>query len=371
MENANMLDQSVSVACSRARDLLANLPNRKQSADTVKNYRKTFTAMWWEQTLDPLRAGDGRGTYLRRRAALHWGAARMLERLLARLETATSSGDHDVARRIAAVLTKVVDRLEPALKLDPPLQGQVADFTTRTRWENSKAAKQNHRKRDKKGDLARLPRDWRERVWNCVPANSSVRDAVAVHSLSPARGGELQPGPRPTGFSAGVTVALTKKGELVISTRPLKTADGKFGMVICAVKIDIALEGPIAVYLAERCRSHGGKFIVSVASSDAVRKAIMRIGQEAALPGAVTITPLVYRNQRIADLKAAFGAGGETAAGAGHSTDRTQANYGNVNFGRRGGLIGAYGSRTPRLVAVGRARELGEARKARQSFRMT
>ena len=96
----------------------------------------------------------------------------------------------------------------------------------------------------------------------------------------------------------------------------------------------------------------------------------MRIGQEA-LPGPVIITPLVYRNQRIADLKAAFGAGGETAAGAGHCTDRTQANYGNVSFGSRGGLIGAYGSRVPRLVAVARARGLGDARKALQSFRMT
>ena len=166
MKNANMLDQPVSVACTRARDLLANLPNRKQSADTVKNYRKTFTAMWWEQTLDPLRAGDGRGTYLRRRAALHWGAGRMVERLLAKLETVTSSGDRHVARRIVAILTRVVDRLEPALKLDPPLQGQAADFTTRTRWENSKAAQKNHLKRDKKGALAKLPRDWRERVWS-------------------------------------------------------------------------------------------------------------------------------------------------------------------------------------------------------------
>jgi hypothetical protein len=370
MENANMLDQSVSVACSRARDLLANLPNRKQSAVTVKNYRKTFTAMWWERRLDPLRAGDGRGTYLRRRAALHWGAGRMVERLLVKLETTTSNGDQDFARRIAAILNKVVDRLEPALKLDPPLQGEVADFTTRTRWENSKAAKKNHRKRDKKGDLAKLPRDWRERVWSYVPTNNSIRDAVAVHSLSPARGGELQPGPRPSGVSAGVTVALTKKGELVISTRPLKTHNGKFGMEVCAVKIDIALEGPIAVYLAERCRSHGGKFIVSVASSEAVRKAIMRIGQEA-IPGAVIITPLVYRNQRIADLKAAFGAGGMTAIGAGHCTDRTQSNYGNISFGSRGGLIAAYGSRAPRLVAVTRARELGKARKARRSYSMT
>jgi hypothetical protein len=369
MKNANV-DQSPSIARGRARDLLANLPNRKQSINTVKNYRKTFVAMCREYRLDPLRPDDGRGTYLRRRAALHWGARRIVERLLAKLETATNSGDRDVALRIAAILTKVVDRLEPALKLDPPMQGQIADFTTRSRWKSSKVARKNHRKRDKKGDLARLPRDWRERVWSCVPTNSPVRDAVAVHSLSPARGGELQPGPRPSGFSAGVIVALTKKGELVIATKPLKTHDGKFGMEVCAVKIDIALEGPIAAYLAERCRSHGGKFIVSVASSDALRKAIMRIGQEA-LPGPVTITPLVYRNQRIADLKAAFGAGGETAAGAGHCTDRTQANYGNVNFGSRGGLIGAYGSRVPRLVAVARARELGDARKALQSFRMT
>ena len=326
--------------------------------------------MWSERCLDPLRADDGRGTYLRRRAALHWGAKHMLERLLPKLKVAISRDDREVALRLTAILNKVVDRLEPALKLDPPMQGQVADFRTRTRWTTSKVAKKNHRKRDKKGDLARLPRDWRERVWSCVPSNSPFKDAVAVHSLSPARGGELQPGQRPSGFSAGVIVALTKNNELVIATKPLKTHDGKFGMEICAVKIDIALEGPIAVYLAERCRSNGGKFVVSLASSDAARKAIMRIGKRA-LPGAVIVTPLVYRNQRLADLKAAFGAGGQTAVGAGHCTDRTQANYGNVSFGRRGGLIGAYGSRVPRLVAVARARELGDARKAVPSILMT
>ena len=356
-----------SMNCIAARELLAVLPNRKQSPKTMENYRKTFKAMWSEKRLDPLRPGSGRGTYLRRRAALHWGAKRVIERLLAKIDAATGRGDHHVARRTSVILTKIVDRLAPALQLDPPMHGEVADFTIASRWKNSKEARKNHRKRDKKRDLAKLPGDWRERVWGSLSKDSPIRDAVAVHSLSPARGGELQPGERPSGFSPGVTVALTKGGHLVLATRPLKTRDGKFGMEICAVKIDVELEGPIAGYLAERCRSEGGKFVVSVASSDGVRKAIMRVGRQG-LPGDVTVTPLLYREQRIADMKCAFGAGGETAMGAGHCTDRTQARYGNVAFGRKGGLIGAYGSRAPRLVAVARARDLGEARKAAQSL---
>jgi len=330
---------------------LAGLPDRRRSPQTIKGYRKTFRAMWREKTLDPLRPDDARRTYQRRRAVLHWGAYEMLTHLLAKIEAAIESGDREIVQRLEVLVSKVVDRLAPALALDPPMRGEVPDFKIASRWKNSKKIKKKHRKRDKKRDLAKLPISWREQVWSKIPENFLLKDVFAVHSLSPARGGELQPGMRPTGFSEGVIVALTKRGHLVLATRPLKTHDGKFGQDICAVKIDVSQEGPIAEYLAQRCRAKGGKFIVSVPSSDAVRKAIMRIGRDA-FPHGPVICPLLYRHQRVADMKVAFGAGGETAVGAGQGVDDTQSVYGNAAHGRAGGLIGAFGNRAPRLVAV-------------------
>lgn len=356
--------------CSVARALLADLPGRRRSPKTVDGYRRAFSAMWRENMLDPLRPEDARGTYERRRAALHWGADKILRHFLTKIEAAGESSDREVVLRLTAVLAKIIDRLAPALVLDPPMRGDMPDFKAASRWKNSKKITRKHRKRNKKRDLGKLPADWRECVWSKIPENSSMRDAAAVHSLSPARGGELEPGVRPTGFSAGVDVALTKRGHLVLVTRPLKTHEGKYGQQICAVKIDVGLEGPIAEFLAQRCREAGGKFVVSVRSSDAFRKWLMRVGR-LVFPNGPVICPLLYRHQRLADMKAAFGAGGKTALGAGQCVDQTQSLYGNVVHGRAGGLIDAYGNRAPRLVAVARARELGERRKTSQSMHLT
>jgi hypothetical protein len=99
-----------------------------------------------------------------------------------------------------------------------------------------------------------------------------------------------------------------------------------------------------------------------VNSANALSKAIKRIGRRA-FPAGPAITPNVLRSQRLADAKVAFGAGEKVALAAGHCTDRTQSKYGNVIYGRKGGLLDAFGSRKPRLVAVARAHELGETRK--------
>jgi hypothetical protein len=367
MENYEKSKVSPSSICDRVHELLAGIPDRRCSPKTLEGYRRTFRAMLGEKNLDPLRPDDARGTYERRRAALYWGTKKTLTHFLRKIDEAIERDDSEVVRRLVALLAKVTDRFAPALALDPPMPGELPDFAVRSRWKSSKKIKKKHSKRNKKRDLGKLPRKWRELVWNEIPKNSKIRDAIAVHSLSPARGGELEPGMRLTGFSAGVTVALTKQGHLILATHPLKTHDGKFGQEVCAVKIDVSLEGPIAEYLAQRCHEAGGKFVVNVRSADAFRKSVMRLGRRV-FPDGPVICPLLYRNQRVADMKAAFGAGGKTAIGAGHGVDDTQSLYGNTAHGSAGGLIDAFGSRAPRLVAVASAHELGERRKISQSI---
>jgi hypothetical protein len=128
-----------------------------------------------------------------------------------------------------------------------------------------------------------------------------------------------------------------------------------------AVRIDVVKQGPVAKHLAQRCADEGGRFVVAVKSAEALTKSIKRIGWKV-FPNGPAITSYVLRHQRFSDSKLAFGAGEMVALAGGQCTDETQKRYGNVQHGRKGGLIGAYGSRKPRLVSVARAKALGDAR---------
>lgn len=356
---------SESIAAARA--LLERLPHRKCAEATAKIYARTFRRMWAEGELDPLRIEDARDTYNQRRAALHWGGRNVLVNLLKRVEAAADANDRQAHASLLKALDDLLRRLSPAIDRDPPQWGDTADFTRKSRWATETGATKKRGSASKKHVLRDLPRDWIRQLWGFVPHGHKYRDAIAVLSLSPSRPGEVVPGDRPCGFSEGIIVALDSKGHLVLANRPLKSHGGKYGMEQSAVKIDVAAEGPVAEYLAQRCREQGGKFVVKVASSDALAKAIKRVGHRA-FPQGPAITPYVLRSQRLADAKAAFGAGEKTALAAGQCTDDTQSRYGNVAFGRAGGLIGAFGTRQPRLVAVERARRLGEGRKPTQSW---
>jgi hypothetical protein len=81
----------------------------------------------------------------------------------------------------------------------------------------------------------------------------------------------------------------------------------------------------------------------------------------------VAITPYVLRHQRLADLKATFGAGEVVASAAGHSTDRTQAKYGSVQHGRKlQGYVSITAARPPRCGNVERARHLPRSKGLRE-----
>jgi hypothetical protein len=359
-------EETSSECIAAARVLLEQLPHRTCGEGTEKIYARTFRRMWAEAKLDPLRSGDARDTYNQRRAALHWGGRRALDDLLKRLDAAAEAHDRQAHDGLLIALKELVGRVSPAIDRDPPQWGDTADFSRTSRWATEASPAKVRGTASKKHVLRDLPRDWILQLWRSVRPDHKYRDAIAVLSLSPSRPGEVVPGDRPCGFSQGIIVALDTKGRLVLANRPLKSHGGKYGMAQSAVKIDVAAEGPIAEYLAQRCREQGGKFVVAVGSSDALAKAIKRVGRRA-FPQGPTITPYVLRSQRLADAKAAFGAGEKTALAAGHCTDRTQSRYGNVAFGRRGGLVGAFGTRPPRLVAVERARRLGESKRTLQA----
>jgi hypothetical protein len=352
-----------------ARALLARLPERQCAKSSRKLYGRTFHGMWAEENLDPLRIGDARDTYNVRRSALHYCGRRLLLNILTYLDVAAERRDtgldpKDVVayETTVAVLADVVRRLGPAIDRDPPLWDDTPDFSQTSRWKAETGCTKVRGAGSKKHALAELPRDWIEQLWSHVPLDHRHRDAIAVLSVSPARRGEVVPGDRPSGFSEGVRVALDNEGCLVLTHSPQKTHNGRFGMEYSGVRVDPVAEGPCAEYLVQRCRGQGGEFVVMVKSANALSKAVKRIGLKA-FPDGPAITPNVFRSQRLADAKAAFGGGEKVALAGGHCIDRTQSKYGNIIHGRKGGLIDAFGSRKPRLVAVARAREIGKRRR--------
>ena len=344
------------------------LPKREVCLTTETDYRKTFARMLREPTLDPLSPGIARDTYQHRRAAMHWGSRFVLERIHKMLEVAIDRDDVQATRLAAAMLVRLLSRIEPALQLDPPLEkGGSALQSAASRW---KAAAGPHPERganSKRHVLGLLPPQWDESVWQKAleiwtdPSDQQDRDALAVRSLVPVRSEDFAPGERADGWSEGVSVKLRSPHRLDITISPAKSHNGKYGTGVTVVKIDPTKAGAPASYLAARCGD--GAIVISLVAKEASRKKLMRLGQ-IALPGSdVTITPNVFRNQAIADWKATVGAGIAVAAACGHCTERTQAKYGYVQHGRRRhGLLGVSSKVTPESGNIARTSELRKRR---------
>jgi hypothetical protein len=355
----------------RAATVIEKLPDRTVGANSDKNYRKTFTRMWREPTLDALVPGIAVDTYYVRRAALHRVSRLLLKRLTAECWAAGDRKDFAAVQRWAKILVRVLDRVEPALERDPPLNAGVSPLQSpASRWRAQAGPLPRRGANSKKNVLCLLPPDWDERLWQAAlelwneTEDASDRDALAAALLAPVRPEEFIAGERPDGWSEGVIVEQRSARRLDITISPAKSHQGRYGTGTTTVKIDPIAAGGPAVYLAARCADAGGRMVITIRTKDAHRKKLARLGQDALPQYGVTITAYVCRNQLIADLKATRGGGGEVAAAAGQCTDRTQAKYGRVAHGRkRRGFIGVECKRAPRTGNVAKARELAARRR--------
>ncbi|MDN4986313.1 hypothetical protein QY049_24465 [Bradyrhizobium sp. WYCCWR 13022] len=361
----------------RTKELIGRLPDRQVNATTEKRYRRTLANMLREPVLDPLLPGIARGTYYYRRAAMYWASRSVLVRLCSALEAARVRNDDSSARLCAAVLVRLLSRIEPAVEIDPPLEeGAAALKSSPSRWEAANGPHPVPGANSKIHVLGDLPPAWDDTVWQKAletwtdASDQADLDALAVRLLVPVRSEDMMPGERGSGWSEGVLVRRRSAHRIDITIAPAKAHNGKFGTGITVVKINPTKAGGAASYLAERCE--GEVLVVSLHSKDGSRKKLLRLGK-IALPGClVNITPYVCRHQIIADLKATLGAGVAVAAACGHCTDRTQAKYGRVQHGRRRrGLIGVASEKVPQAGNVARAaevrRKIDDAKKATEA----
>jgi hypothetical protein len=337
--------------------LLDRLPARGCAANTKGQYARNFRTMWFEPVLDALRPGDARDTYGVRRAALYWGSRELLTRLIKKFQAAAEIGARDFARLLLRVLARVVARVSAAIAVDPPLLTASADFSRPSRWSMLNSGKQRGAGSKKHG-LSQLPHDWREQILGALSLDCRHRPLIAVMSLCPCRPSELVPGQRPAGFSPGVIVTLLGP-QLKLDVAPLKTHDGKYGSPNCGVTLDIAESGPAAKHLADLCEQNDGSRIVSVTEVETLRAFLLRLG-ERVFPKGPIISANVFRAQRVADIKAAFGEGAAAAAAsaAGHCSDRSQRHYGHASHGRKRGIVAVHTARPPKVVATPKGRAM-------------
>lgn len=351
----------------RAHGIVAKLPARAVSESTLRSYKKDFLRMWRQPTpLDPLAAGIAIDTYYHRRASLHTVARMVLVQLFTQTMNAVERADFRTAWRWAQKLERALERIEPALALEPPLPPGVRPWELPpSRWHQMEGPHPRRGENSKRYVLADLPADWEEHLWRAANDNWPYRLPLAVLLVVPVRSEELVPGDRPSGRSPGVTLVCEPAGSLAISWAPVKSHNGLYGTGRTTITVDPIEVGEPAVFLAAQCAAAGGQMVVSTKSKNALRKSLGPLGERALPESAVRITPSVLRNQRLADLKATFGGGEQVAAAAGHSTDRTQSKYGRVQHGRkRKGYLAITSVRKPRAGNVARTRVLAEKRKA-------
>jgi hypothetical protein len=312
--------------------------------------------------LDPLRDGIARDTYNYRRAALLSGSKLFLKSLIAECIAAGDRRDVSATRQHLGELLDAVKKIERAFELEPPLPVGASPFDCPpSRWRESTGADRERGENSKKHCLGSMPDAWDTCLWEkATEAAWGYLEPLAIHMIAAVRPEELVPGQRPSGWSPGVSVELRSPRRLDITFTPVKSHQGLFGTELTTISVDPTVVGGPAAFLAEKCRvSPDHRIIVSIESKGAVRKAITRLGRKALPKLEVDITAYVLRHQRLADLKATFGAGELVASAAGHSNDRTQAKYGSVQHGRKlKGYISIVAARPPRCGNVERARQL-------------
>lgn len=346
------------------------VPKRTVSERTLMSYSKEFARMWRSHNLDPLSANIAVDTYYHRRASLHACGKRVLDHLIGQLMRAGEQQDIIAARHWAIKLKDALQLIESAFLLEPPAQQGILPWNRPpSRWHKLNNSARKRGANSKKHVLKELPKDWDVRIWETANDDWTYRDVLAIHLIVPVRPEELVPSMRPSGWSPGVIVELREPNRLAVIFVPVKSCGGLYGTGRTTVIVDPIQVGGPALYLAEKCKASGGTVVINAESTNAVRKAIAKLGRRALPNLAQTITPYLFRHQLLADLKKTFGGGEIVASAAGHCTDRTQARYASFHNGRkRRGYLSIISDRGPRSGNVLRARHLSEAgRFARQS----
>ncbi|MEW5792573.1 MAG: hypothetical protein ACOY5C_14655 [Pseudomonadota bacterium] len=287
------------------------------------------------------RAGTYR-SFLYQRAALVFVARAQLKEALRERDRAARAKDQQAQ-------SQAEKRIHEALAVLTRYPPSAGDRSANAGRENPfrKSDLGSRHRNGKRASLDHLPRDWRERIWNEIPARD--RDAVAVAALAGARPAELKKG-----------VQVVREGQdLVIRIRGAKLDEkrGK-GQALREVRVDLrdvadSVEGR---HLLGRVGGRG-KTVRIEGRPDAFTHRV-RAASRRAMPEArtATVSPYTYRHAFAARLKAQQLDAQARAAALGHQQERSGWHYGHASQAASAGRGGIKSARATRAVRPARGR---------------
>lgn len=307
--------QELQARIQQLRQIAKPFRDRQISDATLQQYRDDFRRV--EQAGGIKAASGSAASYWKLRAAASRVLADRIYEVLAKADRIRKADPGLVGGlRWAAV---VMDELEP-------LGDQLAAARAE-KWDK-KAAKPRERCHRQRGKLARLPADWRGRIWSRV-GKGKYADAVAVAAIA---------GVRPAELEKGVRVARAKDGSFVFLVMGAKVreaaGEAKRGQKERGVAVKVAAGDPMAEHL-RRLVANGPK-IVRVRTARRFSYAFCK-ASEAAFPK-LTAPPSLYafRHAFCAEAKAGGLTPEQVAHVMGHASCESQKHYGMRQQGRGG-----------------------------------
>jgi integrase len=252
-----------------------------------------------------------KATHYINRRSYSFGLCETIEELLAALEDCAQDSRTAEAREILHRLRHYLDALACV-----PYDGhrQHLHQGRRSTYE-AHPAKPPRLKAGGKGDLGRLPADWRDRVWHAQHPASIYRDGLAVLWATGARPEEIRR-------------SVTLQGlddEICIRIEGIKTHGERYGQAWREIWI-AADDHPAACHLAELLARDIREVQVPCAKSFSA--GLGALWDRIRGRRRVRVSAYSWRHQYAADLKHGGFDSGEIAMALGHASDVTQRHYG-------------------------------------------
>ena len=260
---------------------------------------------------DLIRQGATRATHYVNRRSYSFGLCETIEQLFAALEACAREGRTSEARAILHRLRHYLDALACV-----PYDGHRQHLHQGRRSTYEAHPKKPPRlKAGGKGDLGRLPADWRDRVWHAQHPASVYRDGLAVLWAT---------GARPEEIHRSVTLQRLDD-EICIRIEGIKTHGGRYGQAWREIWI-AADDHPAACHLAELLARDIREVQVPCAKSFSA--GLGALWDRIRGRRRVRVSAYSWRHQYAADLKRGGFDSGEIAMALGHASDKTQKHYG-------------------------------------------
>lgn len=237
-------------------------------------------------------------------------------------------------KRRAAILHCTREVIEARLKAQDQLQRNngLSDPVKRAAWDEHVRAIKNafilvekipdeppmenvSRRKTKRKNLGKLPKDWREQLMNRMP---NYEAAMAVTSLSGCRPVELK--------RSGALVSF-RGNELKVQILGAKVGD-KSGQKWREMTFEMPTENPIAMRLGRLVLLNKEDLLVKIDSEVNFTTAIRSAGQRAFPSFPDSITAYSLRHQVASDLKASDLSPDQVSQALGHSSGDTKGSYG-------------------------------------------